>query len=135
MCGFSPIFLSSVFPPSICPTLFVFHFPLVSKFALYRLLKDLIYGSNQGSIFRPENDIYSPPSSDNEIFPLSPTPRFSTPIMTFLPYFFPILQFFYAFTSPFLIFFPVSSFFFPLSSFFFYIFHFFSSPAHIFPPK
>ncbi len=56
----------------------------------------------QGSIFRSENDIYSPP-------------RFSTPIVAILPSFFPIFHLLYPFISPILIFFP-------LSSFFFYIF-------------
>ncbi len=89
----------------------------------------------QGSIFRSENDIYSPPLLKMIFFPLSRHVVFRLPSWPFFLNFFPILHLFYPFTSPFLIFFPLSSFFFSLSSFFFYIFPLFSSPFHIFSPK
>jgi hypothetical protein len=41
-------------------------------------------GSFQGSIFRSENDIYSPPPSENDIFPPLATCHFLTPIVVFL---------------------------------------------------
>jgi hypothetical protein len=68
-----------------------------------------------------------PPPSENDIYPPSRM-LFLTPIVSFLPYFFPILDLFYPFTSPFL-------FFFTLSSFFFYIFSLFLFPFSYFSRK
>ncbi len=61
----------------------------------------------------------SPSLSENHIFPTFVTRCLSTPIVLFLPEFFPILHLFYPFTSPFLFFFPLSSFLFPLLLFFY----------------
>ncbi len=89
----------------------------------------------QGSIFRSKNYIYPPPLLKMIFFAPLATRLFLTPIMAFLPQFFPILHLFYSFTSSFLIFFPHSSFFFPFLLFSFSFSPFFSSPFHIFSSK
>ncbi len=79
----------------------------------------------KGSIFQSKIDIYSPPPSENDIFPPLATRLFSTSIMAFLilPYFTIVLPFDFPFShfSPFFL--------------FFYISPFVSSPFHIFFPK
>ncbi len=95
-----------------------------------------------GSIFRSENDIYSPPPSENDIYsPSRDTSFFDShrglfalilPYFAFiLPCFFFILIFFPLSSLNF----PLSSFFFPLSSFFFNIFPLFLFPFSYFFPQ
>jgi hypothetical protein len=79
--------------------------------------------------------LFPPPLLKMIFFPPLATHCFSTPIVAFLLYFFPILLLFYPFTSSFLIFFPLSSLFIPLSSFFFYIFPLFLFDFSYFSPQ
>jgi hypothetical protein len=50
-----------------------------------RNVKKVITKPVQGSIFRSEKNIYSPPPSENDIFPPLATRHFSTPIVACLP--------------------------------------------------
>jgi hypothetical protein len=96
----------------------------ISFFAMFRLSAVYMNFSStiqQGSIFRSENDIYSPPPSENFIFSPSFFDSHRGLFALILPYFAFIFPFFFLFSN----FFPLSSFFFPLSSLFFHIFRLF----------
>ncbi len=112
-------------------------FPFIPLLIVYLCASSVVLfnvNPNPGGLYFGPKTIFPPPLLKMIFFPPLTIRRFTTPIVVFLPSFFPILHLFYSFTSPFLIFFPLS-FFCPFSSFFFYIFPFFSSPFHIFSPK